>query len=50
MPKLDIKIEHNRIKIGVKGNPPYLNEELEKMCISDESFWMIEDKELHINL
>ena len=34
----------------MKGNPPYLNEELEKMCISDESLWMIEDKELHINL
>ena len=36
--------------VGIKGNPPFLNEELGGHCVTDESFWMIEDDELHIQL
>ena len=52
--------------IGIKGNPPFINvlifiefkENLEKLCDSDDSYWLIgmklyfikEDEELHIIL
>ena len=38
------------MKVGVKGNPPFLNEDLGGICLSEECFWMIEDDELHIQL
>ena len=48
--KLEVGISHDRVQIGVKKNPPYLNENLLYFCIADESLWMIEDNILHINL
>ena len=48
--KLDIKIESSHIQVGIKGNPPYLSENLTNKCVIKESFWTIEDGELHINL
>ncbi|KRX07339.1 HSP20-like chaperone [Pseudocohnilembus persalinus] len=50
LPKLDIKIQPNHISIGIKGNPPFINEDLAGTCDSDESYWCIEDDELHIIL
>eukprot|EP00927_Polykrikos_kofoidii_P067485 TRINITY_DN62976_c0_g1_i1.p1 TRINITY_DN62976_c0_g1~~TRINITY_DN62976_c0_g1_i1.p1 ORF type:complete len:174 (+),score=39.63 TRINITY_DN62976_c0_g1_i1:104-625(+) len=47
---LDIKIEPRHLKVGIKGNPPFLNEEVFSVCEVDASFWMIEDGELHIQL
>merc|ERR1712039_529467 len=47
---LDIKIEPRRLKVGIKGNPPFLNEEFFSVAEMDSSFWMIEDGELHIQL
>jgi len=50
LPKLEVKIKSNHVTIGVKGNPPFIDQDLSKMCAADESFWMIEDEELHIQL
>ena len=48
LPELAIKIEPNRLSVGIKGNPPFLNEELGGTVMPSESFWMLEDDELHI--
>ncbi|CAD8128735.1 unnamed protein product [Paramecium sonneborni] len=50
MPKLDIQIKGDHIKIGIKGNPAFIDEPLVKQCDSSESYWLIEDEELHIIL
>ena len=36
--------------VGIKGNPPFLEENLGGQIKTDESYWMIEDDELHILL
>lgn len=36
--------------MGVKGNPPFLDEEPGGSVKASESYWMIEDGELHIQL
>ena len=38
------------MSVGIKGNPPFLNEKLGGMIVEEESFWMLEDDELHIQL
>eukprot|EP00294_Goniomonas_avonlea_P003995 CAMPEP_0114549370 /NCGR_PEP_ID=MMETSP0114-20121206/5492_1 /TAXON_ID=31324 /ORGANISM="Goniomonas sp, Strain m" /LENGTH=269 /DNA_ID=CAMNT_0001734049 /DNA_START=18 /DNA_END=828 /DNA_ORIENTATION=+ len=45
---VDIKAQH--LKIGITGNPPYLNESLFSKVKTQESFWTVEDGELHITL
>ncbi|CAD8116815.1 unnamed protein product [Paramecium sonneborni] len=50
MPKLEIQIKADHIKIGIKGNPAFIDEPLVKQCDSSESYWLIEDEELHIIL
>lgn len=47
---LDITIARNHLSIGVKGNPPYIDNDFPKNVKTDESMWMMEDGELHINL
>ena len=48
LPELDVKIETNKLTVGIKGNPPFLQEQLGGVVKVSESFWMIEDDELHI--
>ena len=36
--------------MGIKGNPPFLAENLGGQIKTGESYWMIEDDELHIQL
>ena len=36
--------------MGIKGNPPFLSEQLGGTVKPSESFWMIEDDELHIQM
>eukprot|EP00434_Breviolum_minutum_P029581 symbB.v1.2.026157.t1/scaffold2591.1/size75417/7 len=38
------------LRVGLKGNPPFLNEDIFSLVETDSSFWMIEDGELHIQL
>ena len=48
LPELDIKITVDQLSVGIRGNPPFLNEKLGSQVKPSESFWMIEDGELHI--
>ncbi|CAK87582.1 unnamed protein product (macronuclear) [Paramecium tetraurelia] len=48
--QLDIQIKADRLKVGIKGNPPFMDEALVKQCDSSESYWLVEDEELHIIL
>ena len=50
LPEFDIKIEVSRLSVGVKGNPPFLSESMPSKCVADDSYWMIADDELHIQL
>ena len=51
VPKLEVIIKNDSLKVGIKGQEPaYLNEKLEKNIDISESYWMIEDEELHIIL
>lgn len=47
---LEIVIKPKHLQIGLKGNPPFINEDLFSLCELDSSFWMIEDGELHLQL
>eukprot|EP00919_Chromeraceae_sp_WS-2016_P057998 GHVR01137564.1.p1 GENE.GHVR01137564.1~~GHVR01137564.1.p1 ORF type:complete len:166 (+),score=36.97 GHVR01137564.1:65-562(+) len=46
----DIDITSKKVKIGLKNNPPFINELLYSLIIEEDSYWMIEDKELHIQM
>ena len=50
MPSFDIIIKPKHISVGIKGNPAFIDEDLAGVIEEDESFWMLEDDELHINL
>ena len=50
LPEFDIKITPKKVSVGIKGNPPFLDEETGDTVIAEESFWMLEDDELHIQL
>ena len=51
LPELEVKIETEKLTVGIKGNPPFLSESLGGKVKSSESFWLIEEeKELHIQL
>jgi len=50
LPELDIKITSTHLKVGLKGAPPFLDEDLAGQVKASESYWMIEDDELHIQL
>ena len=44
------ELEAGRVTVGIKGNPPFLAENLGGRVKTDESYHMIEDDELHILL
>lgn len=48
LPELEIKITSTHLRIGLKGTPPFLDEDLGGQAKASESYWMIEDDELHI--
>lgn len=48
--QLEISIATQHLKVGIKGNPPYINFDLAGQVNAEDSLWMIEDGELHINL
>lgn len=45
-----MNILSHHLKVGIKGNPPFIDEDLSKLCDCTESYWLIEDEELHIIL
>ena len=38
---LDVKIATAKLQVGLKGNPPFLNEEFSFTVKEDESFWTL---------
>ena len=50
LPELEIKYTSTHIRVGIKGNPPFLDEDLGGSIKPSESYWMFEDDELHIQL
>ena len=50
MPELDIKIKSTHLSVGLKGNPPFLDEELGGKINTLDSLWFFEDDEVVISL
>jgi hypothetical protein len=49
--QIQCKIETRHLKIGLKGNPPFIDEPTGGPVVVDESLWtMSEDGEININL
>mmetsp|Transcript_27196 Transcript_27196/g.48845 ORF Transcript_27196/g.48845 Transcript_27196/m.48845 type:complete len:172 (+) Transcript_27196:1735-2250(+) len=49
-PKMFVDIQPNRLRLGVVGNDPFLDEELGGPVMLQESTWMIDEDELIITL
>ena len=49
---LDIVITHEALRVGIKGNPPFLSEEAGGEVVVSESFWSLDssDGEITINM
>jgi hypothetical protein len=48
--QFDIVISHRHLKIGIKGAPPFIDEDTGGAVIPDDSLWTLIDGELNINL
>lgn len=46
----DIVITHRHLRVGVKGAPPFIDEDTGGPVIPDDSLWTLIDGELNINL
>lgn len=47
---IECKIAKARLTVGLKGNPPFLDERLGGDAVTSDSLWMVEDGELHIQI
>mmetsp|Transcript_10079 Transcript_10079/g.11568 ORF Transcript_10079/g.11568 Transcript_10079/m.11568 type:complete len:151 (+) Transcript_10079:143-595(+) len=47
---IDCKITPEKLTLGIKGNPPFINEEFFDRVIADESMWTMDNGEIEINL
>lgn len=47
---LDIAITHRHLRVGIKGAPPFIDEDTGGPVIPDDSLWTLTDGELNINL
>ena len=43
-------IRSNSVRLGIKGNPPFLNQELFGTVVEDESTWSMDGGEIEISL
>ncbi|GAQ86724.1 Nuclear distribution protein C [Klebsormidium nitens] len=48
--QLDCDVLPNHLRVGIKGNPPYLDHALCEKVKKDSSFWTVEDGVLHVTL
>ena len=48
MPVLEVNVTARQISVGIKGNPPFLKEELGGLAKASETLWSIVDDELQI--
>lgn len=47
---LDVQIKATQLTIGIRGNPPFINEPFTQAINSSESTWTLEDGLLHLSL
>ena len=47
---IDIVIQHDHLRVGIVGSPPFINEGTGGVVKKDESFWSLADGEVNINL
>ena len=47
---LSCRMEAKSMRLGLKGNPPFLDEAFEGGINSDESLWTMEDGEIHLTI
>eukprot|EP00638_Chattonella_subsalsa_P012593 CAMPEP_0117799172 /NCGR_PEP_ID=MMETSP0948-20121206/13608_1 /TAXON_ID=44440 /ORGANISM="Chattonella subsalsa, Strain CCMP2191" /LENGTH=221 /DNA_ID=CAMNT_0005630993 /DNA_START=25 /DNA_END=690 /DNA_ORIENTATION=- len=47
---IDCEISHQHLKLGLKGNPPFIDEDTGGPVKVDESYWMLDGGEININL
>jgi len=47
---LDVKFTSTHVSIGIKGLPPYLDEDLSSKIKASESFWLLDNEEITITL
>lgn len=43
LPTLEVKINNQRVSVGMKGNPPYIDLKTKKLVDTSESLWFLED-------
>lgn len=48
--QLDVKITSNHLTVGLKGNPPFLDNDLFSTVVQDESAWTLDGNDLEITL
>jgi hypothetical protein len=48
--QFEIVISHRHLKIGLKGAPPFIDEDTGGPVIPDDSLWTLTDGELNVNL
>ncbi|GAM19102.1 hypothetical protein SAMD00019534_022770 [Acytostelium subglobosum LB1] len=44
------QIQPNKLSLGLRGNPPFIDEEFYSTIKQKDSFWTMEDGEIHITL
>lgn len=47
---IDVVIEHKHLKVGLKGNPPFIDEDTGGPIKIKESTWILDEGEININL
>lgn len=47
---IECTISSGHVKLGLKGNPPFLDEDLVSPCIAKDSVWTLDDGSLLITL
>lgn len=47
---IDVEISHLHLRVGVKGSPPFIDEDTGGPVKVKESMWMLADGEMNINL
>ncbi|CAM9157576.1 unnamed protein product [Pylaiella littoralis] len=48
--RVDCKITPRHLRLGIKGNPPFLDEDTGGPVVVEESYWMMDGGELNVNL
>lgn len=47
---IEIVITYNHLTVGIKDTPPFIDEDIFRTVKPDESYWMMSDGEININL